>query len=182
MDDDSLIRRRDTSGGKSRHLFHRRSDQQRHSLLEQSVRFTFHLIAIAVRRPCLQLVETDRVNASSDVVPNFFVAAEILAPGDYCRFKIMAAMDRTLCDQLFQLRMRLGRPFRGLLSTVPAPLYGLYCECDMGSCEPDQRLIAALCKGGIEHRYTTPSFTSCSVCASMTNRSAKWARSPVGPT
>src|SRR5262249_34984539 len=85
-----------TSGyirAKSRHLFHRRSDQQRHSLLEQSVCFTFHLIAIAVRRPCLQPVETDRVDASSGLVPNF-VAAEILVPGDNCRLKIAAAMDR----------------------------------------------------------------------------------------
>src|SRR5215813_14426475 len=126
--------------------------EQRHSLLEQSVCFTFHLIAIAVRRPCLQPVETDRVNASSGLVSNF-VAAEILAPGDNCRLNIVAAMHAPLCDQLFQLRMRLGRPFRGFLSTVAAPLHGLYCECDAGSCEPDRRLIAALCKGGIEHRY-----------------------------
>src|SRR4051794_39249833 len=79
----SLIRRRDTAGGKSRHLFHRRSDQQPQSLLEQPFCFTLHLIAIAVRRPCLQLVESVRVEASSDIVPNF-AAAEIPAPGDYC--------------------------------------------------------------------------------------------------
>src|SRR6516162_2007434 len=40
--------------------------EQRHNPLEQSLCFIFHLIAIAVRRPCLQLVEADRVNASSD--------------------------------------------------------------------------------------------------------------------
>src|SRR5262249_26491420 len=100
-----------------------------------------------------QLVETVRVGASSGLVPNF-VAAEILAPGDNCRLNIVAAMHAPLCDQLFQLRMRLSRPFRGLLSNVAAPLHRLYCECDVGSWEPDRRLIAALCKGGIEHRYT----------------------------
>src|SRR5262245_28513916 len=85
--------------------------------------------------------------------PNF-EAAEILAPGDDCRLKITTAMDRALCDQLFQLRMTLGYPFRGALSAVTAPSHGLYCECDMGSCEPGQRLIAALCTGGIERRST----------------------------
>ena len=42
----------------------------------------------------------------------------------------------------------LGRPFRGALSTVAAPLHGLYCEYDTGSCKPDQRWIAALCRAG----------------------------------
>src|SRR5262249_1572608 len=61
-----------------------------HGPLEQSVCFAFYLIDRAVRRRCLQLVETDRVDVSSALVPNF-VAVEILAPGDNCCLKIVAA-------------------------------------------------------------------------------------------
>src|ERR1700746_1877375 len=60
--------------------------EQRHSLLEQSACLGFDLIAIAVRRPCLQLVETDRVGVSGIMVLDL-AAAEIVAPGDYCPLK-----------------------------------------------------------------------------------------------
>src|SRR5262245_8330730 len=156
MDDNKVVSTSGYSWGKSRHLFHRRSDRSRiNSFLEQSVCFIFHLIAIAVRCPCLQPAETFGVDASGKMVLDP-VAPEIFAPGDYCLLKPLAALRvrATLCDQLFQARMLLGRPLRGALSTVAAPSHGLYRECDMGSREPDQRLIAAVCKGGGEARDT----------------------------
>src|SRR5262245_46271588 len=91
MATDDLISRLTSgfSGGKSRHLFHRRKLRQ--SLFEQSICFIFHLIAIAVRCPCLQPAETFGVDASGKMVPDL-AAAEIFAPGDYCLLKLLAAL------------------------------------------------------------------------------------------
>jgi hypothetical protein len=84
-------------------------------------------------------------------------AAEIPAPRDYCHLKALAAVKgwTTLCDQLFfqpwmPLGRAHGRPFRCAFSAVAAPLHGLDCECDIGSREPDHRLIAAACKDRCE--------------------------------